>query len=63
VDALAASVTLPVIASGGVASLDDVRALRALRRPNLAGVIVGRALYTGAVDLATALRLGRGEGN
>jgi phosphoribosylformimino-5-aminoimidazole carboxamide ribotide isomerase len=62
VDALAASVTLPVIASGGVASLDDVRALCALRRPNLTGVIVGRALYTGAVDLATALRLGRGEG-
>jgi phosphoribosylformimino-5-aminoimidazole carboxamide ribotide isomerase len=62
VDALAASVTLPVIASGGVASLDDVRALCALRRPNLTAVIVGRALYTGAVDLATALRLGRGEG-
>ena len=60
VDALAAAVTLPVIASGGVASLDDVRALRALRRANLTGVIVGRALYTGAVDLAAALRVGRG---
>jgi phosphoribosylformimino-5-aminoimidazole carboxamide ribotide isomerase len=62
VDALAASVALPVIASGGVASLDDVRALCARRRPNLIAVIVGRALYTGAIDLATALRLGRGEG-
>ncbi len=61
VDALAAAVTLPVIASGGVASLDDVRALVTLRRPNLTAVIVGRALYTGAVDLATALRIGRGE--
>jgi phosphoribosylformimino-5-aminoimidazole carboxamide ribotide isomerase len=60
VDALAAAVDLPVIASGGVASLDDVRALAALGRPNLAGVIVGRALYTGAVDLAAALRVGRG---
>jgi phosphoribosylformimino-5-aminoimidazole carboxamide ribotide isomerase len=60
VDALAARVDLPVIASGGVASLDDIRALAALGRPNLAGVIVGRALYTGAVDLAEALRAGRG---
>lgn len=60
VDALAAAVALPVIASGGVASLDDVRALVALGRPNLTGVIVGRALYTGALDLATALRVGRG---
>ncbi len=60
VDALAATIALPVIASGGVASLDDVRALVALRRPNLTGVIVGRALYTGGVDLATALRVGRG---
>jgi len=60
VDALAAQVTLPVIASGGVASLGDVRTLVALRRPNLTGVIVGRAIYTGAVDLAAALRLGRG---
>jgi len=59
VDALAAKVALPVIASGGVATLDDVRALVALRRPNLTGVIVGRAIYTGAVDLAAALRLGR----
>jgi phosphoribosylformimino-5-aminoimidazole carboxamide ribotide isomerase len=60
VDALAAQVTLPVIASGGVAALDDVRALVALRRPNLTGVIVGRAIYTGGVDLAAALRLGCG---
>jgi len=59
VGTLAAQVDLPVIASGGVASLDDIRALAALRRPNLAGVIVGRAIYTGAVDLATALRIGR----
>lgn len=59
VDALARTVDLPVIASGGVASLDDIRALLGLGRANLVGVIVGRALYTGAVDLASALRLGR----
>jgi phosphoribosylformimino-5-aminoimidazole carboxamide ribotide isomerase len=61
VDELAREVDLPVIASGGVATLDDVRALTALRRSNLTAVIVGRALYTGAVDLAAALRVGRGE--
>jgi phosphoribosylformimino-5-aminoimidazole carboxamide ribotide isomerase len=60
VAALADAVDLPVIASGGVASLADVEALVALRRPNVAGVIVGRAIYTGALDLATALRVGRG---
>lgn len=56
---LAAQVELPVIASGGVASLDDIHALVALRQPNLTGVIVGRAIYTGAVDLVAALRIGR----
>ena len=60
VDALAAEVDVPVIASGGVASLDDIRKLRALGRRNLDAVIVGRAIYVGAVDLATALRVGRG---
>ncbi len=61
VDALAAAVALPVIASGGVASLADVRALVGLGRRNLEGVIVGRALYTGAVDLREAIRVARGD--
>jgi phosphoribosylformimino-5-aminoimidazole carboxamide ribotide isomerase len=60
VGALARLVDLPVIASGGVASLADVRALVGLDQPNVAGVIVGRALYTGAIDLADALRVGAG---
>jgi len=51
--ALARAVSIPVIASGGVGSLDHVRA--AARVEGLAGVIVGRALYTGAVDLGEAL--------
>jgi phosphoribosylformimino-5-aminoimidazole carboxamide ribotide isomerase len=46
--AMAAAVTLPVIASGGVTSLDDVRRLAAL---GLAGCIIGRALYEGRLDL------------
>jgi phosphoribosylformimino-5-aminoimidazole carboxamide ribotide isomerase len=44
---------IPVFASGGVASLEDIRQLAAL--PGLAGVVVGRALYSGAVDLGRAL--------
>jgi phosphoribosylformimino-5-aminoimidazole carboxamide ribotide isomerase len=54
--ALAAAVGIPVIASGGVASLDDLRALKA-SGAGLDGVISGRALYEGRLDLAAALRL------
>lgn len=50
-DAMCAAVSCEVIASGGVTSVEDVRALRALRRPNLAGAIVGKALYEGRVTL------------
>jgi phosphoribosylformimino-5-aminoimidazole carboxamide ribotide isomerase len=52
--ALARAVATPVIASGGVASLADIKALKAEKA--IAGVIVGRALYDGAVDLGEALR-------
>jgi phosphoribosylformimino-5-aminoimidazole carboxamide ribotide isomerase len=48
---------IPVIASGGVGSLDDLRAVAALSADGVAGAIVGRALYTGAVRLADALAL------
>lgn len=53
--ALAAEVAIPVIASGGVGSLADVRAAAALASRGIAGVIVGRALYDGSLDLAEAL--------
>ncbi len=59
--ALAAAVKIPVIASGGVGSLDDLRALKALAHPNIAGAIVGRALYDGRVDAEAALTLLRGN--
>lgn len=54
---LAAQVRIPVIASGGVGSLEDVRRTAALVSRGVAGVIVGRALYTGAVDLGAALEV------
>jgi phosphoribosylformimino-5-aminoimidazole carboxamide ribotide isomerase len=51
-DSLARLVNIPVIASGGVSSLDD---LRSLRQTGVAGVIIGRALYDGAFRLEDAL--------
>jgi phosphoribosylformimino-5-aminoimidazole carboxamide ribotide isomerase len=53
--ALADAVAIPVIASGGLASIEDVRALVAPRARKLQGAIVGRALYDGRVDAAEAL--------
>jgi phosphoribosylformimino-5-aminoimidazole carboxamide ribotide isomerase len=54
---LAERVSIPVIASGGFASIDDVKALLAPRSRKLAGAIVGRALYDGRLDPAAALAL------
>jgi phosphoribosylformimino-5-aminoimidazole carboxamide ribotide isomerase len=54
-EALARAVTIPVIASGGVSSLDDLAALRATGV--IAGAISGRALYDGAIDLGAALAM------
>jgi phosphoribosylformimino-5-aminoimidazole carboxamide ribotide isomerase len=55
--ALAEAIAIPVIASGGLASLDDVRALLAPRARKLAGAIAGRALYDGRLDAAEALAM------
>jgi phosphoribosylformimino-5-aminoimidazole carboxamide ribotide isomerase len=59
--ALAESTGLAVIASGGVRALADVEALLASDHPGIVGVIIGRALYEGRVDLAQAIAL-TGEG-
>ncbi|WP_119460513.1 1-(5-phosphoribosyl)-5-[(5-phosphoribosylamino)methylideneamino]imidazole-4-carboxamide isomerase [Rhodospirillaceae bacterium SYSU D60014] len=55
--ALAAALATPVIASGGVGSLDDLHALKAVAASGIAGVIVGRALYDGRLDIGAALAL------
>ncbi|MFQ5437833.1 MAG: 1-(5-phosphoribosyl)-5-[(5-phosphoribosylamino)methylideneamino]imidazole-4-carboxamide isomerase [Paracoccaceae bacterium] len=54
--ALANAVSIPVIASGGVASIDDLRALRQSGAP-LDGVISGRAIYDGRIDIAEAVEM------
>ena len=55
--ALAEALTTPVIASGGVSSLDDLKALKARESSGIAGVISGRAIYDGRIDLVEALAL------
>ncbi|HET6213877.1 MAG TPA: HisA/HisF-related TIM barrel protein, partial [Micromonosporaceae bacterium] len=45
----------PVIASGGVSTLDDLRALSTLENAGVEGVIVGKALYSGAFTVRQAL--------
>jgi phosphoribosylformimino-5-aminoimidazole carboxamide ribotide isomerase len=55
--ALANAIAIPLIASGGFASLADVRMLLELRARKIAGAIVGRALYDGRLDAGQALAL------
>jgi phosphoribosylformimino-5-aminoimidazole carboxamide ribotide isomerase len=57
--ALARAVSIPVIASGGVAGIEDIAALIAAREPNIDGVVIGRALYDGRIDPAAALKLAK----
>jgi len=52
-----AATTKPVIASGGISSLDDIAALAALRSVGVEGAIVGKALYAGKFTLAEALKV------
>jgi phosphoribosylformimino-5-aminoimidazole carboxamide ribotide isomerase len=55
--ALAQATGLAVIASGGVASLDDIRRVKAVEANGVEGVIVGKALYAGQVDLGETLEI------
>jgi len=59
---LAESVRLPVIASGGVGSLDHIRALLPLEAAGVVGVITGKALYSGAIEYAEARAVAGGRG-
>lgn len=55
--ALARAITIPVIASGGVSSLDDIRQLCKSEGDGIMGAVVGRALYEGSLDLVEAQKL------
>lgn len=55
--ALAEAISIPVIASGGVSSLKDIENLMAIEASGIAGAITGKAVYTGAINLAEAVAL------
>ena len=57
--ALAQACGVPIIASGGVASLEDIRRVKAVESDGVQGCIIGKAIYTGAVDLKAALALAK----
>jgi phosphoribosylformimino-5-aminoimidazole carboxamide ribotide isomerase len=59
---LAKALVVPVIASGGLNSLDDVRRLREVESEGITGCITGRAIYEGKLDYAQALKVAAGEG-
>ena len=54
---LASAISIPVIASGGIASIDDIHALGQRLDSGISGTIVGRALYEGTIDLHQAQQL------
>jgi phosphoribosylformimino-5-aminoimidazole carboxamide ribotide isomerase len=58
---LAESIDIPVIASGGLSSLDDIRRLMAIESAGVTGVITGKAIYSGAIDLREAVALTKGK--
>lgn len=55
--ALAEAISIPVIASGGVSSLKDIENLMAIEQSGISGAITGKAIYTGAINLADAISL------
>ena len=60
-ESVAEAAGFPVIASGGIATIEDIAALAALGPDTVEGAIVGRALYEGSFKLKHAIRAGRGE--
>ena len=51
---MAQAINIPVIASGGITNMDDVKALSSVADEGIMGAITGRAIYEGTIDLAEA---------
>ena len=58
----AAAISTPVIASGGVATIEDIKRIISLENQGVVGVITGKALYSGALDLHEAIHLANKAG-
>jgi phosphoribosylformimino-5-aminoimidazole carboxamide ribotide isomerase len=56
---LAQAITIPVIASGGITNLDDIKALGTIVNEGVSGAITGRAIYEGSLDFAEGAKLAR----
>lgn len=59
--AFARAINTPVILSGGVTTMDDVRKAMALEADGVSGMIIGRALYEGSIDVVEAIRIAEGS--
>ena len=59
--AMARASSIPVIASGGITDINDIRALKAVADQGICGAITGRAIYEGTLDVAQAQKLCDGE--
>ncbi len=58
---MAEALSIPIVASGGVSTLEDIRRLLPLEPLGVTGVITGRAIYSGTLDLAAAIALAAGD--
>ncbi|MEK6727021.1 MAG: 1-(5-phosphoribosyl)-5-[(5-phosphoribosylamino)methylideneamino]imidazole-4-carboxamide isomerase [Deltaproteobacteria bacterium] len=56
---LAQSVKIPIIASGGVSNIDDIKRLKEIESAGVVGVITGKAIYTGSLDLREAIKVAK----
>ena len=61
--ALAMAIKIPVIASGGISGIDDVAKIVTLSEYGVIGMITGKALYEGTLDLADAIRVAKAKKN
>ena len=59
IKALAQSVKIPIIASGGVSNIEDIKRLKELESIGVVGVITGKAIYTGGLNLTEAIKVAR----
>lgn len=61
IKALAQSVKVPIIASGGVSNIEDIKRLKELEQFGVKAVIAGKAIYTGSLDLREAIKVAKGQ--